>query len=277
MPGSAGREVVVAATWLALAAVTPACGSDGYSVVLRLERFELAVRAEVYLVPSCAGISQFGRVPDAYYRSAALQPESIGAIGQVPSGRYGLYARAMTNDCRVFAAGCGDVRLEGDGSGTLTVSLIPITPIPCPPGFRCQLGACESDGADLDAGASADAAVDSSWRECEPGSVDETACFSCGMQSRICSPDGRWDDWGPCVDPGVCSPGEVREESECDPCSEQVCSDQCDWLPCALSLGNECEYQAGQHWRCCGADSWQFCTPDCRWGGDCVACNGCGC
>ncbi|MEZ4230091.1 MAG: hypothetical protein R3B89_13020 [Polyangiaceae bacterium] len=55
----------------------------------------------------------------------------------------------------------------------------------------------------------------------------------------------------------------------CDSCSEQVCQNDCSWGGCELKVGNECDWNMGHHWRCCGVDSWQFCLSSCKWSTAC--------
>lgn len=113
--------------------------------------------------------------------------------------------------------------------------------------------------------------------ECAPGSRDDQACGQCGARSRTCGADCTWGAFAACGGEGACAPGDTRA-GNCDPCAQQVCTDQCTWGGCELSPGSECEWQEGTHWRCCGASSWQFCLPNsCVWSSDCASCAGCGC
>lgn len=112
---------------------------------------------------------------------------------------------------------------------------------------------------------------------CTPGQTEDDACGQCGARTRTCGADCQWANFGACGGEGACAPGDTRP-SNCDPCSYQVCNANCTWGGCELRPGSECEWQEGTHWRCCGANSWQFCLPDsCVWSNACASGCNCGC
>ncbi|HEY8426854.1 MAG TPA: hypothetical protein VIL20_00705 [Sandaracinaceae bacterium] len=120
--------------------------------------------------------------------------------------------------------------------------------------------------------------------QCSPGQTEREsrACGNCGTQSRsrTCDPStctwGAWTAYGDCTGEGVCTPGATRAGS-CDGCSHQVCTSSCTWSACQLRPGNQCDWERGTNWRCCGSNRWQYCLSSCRWSTDCEPCTGCGC
>lgn len=272
--GAAERRALVAILWLALGA----CDSEGYDVVVRVEGLDLFARGDLYVVPHCRGIPVLGQAPASYRRRTELSLQGSAPIGGLTPGAYGLYARLSTHDCRVFAAGCRDIRVEAGGSGTLIVEARAIVPIPCPAGAQCSDGICEprDDGPDASVDAAPEGGMDDpDAGACTPSSVEEEACGACGTRTRWCTADGSWEDWGACEGAGDCTPGQARE-GNCDPCSHEVCTDACGWA-CALRDGNACEWLEGVNWVCCGPDAWVFCLPECQWNDECSTCDGCGC
>ena len=119
--------------------------------------------------------------------------------------------------------------------------------------------------------------------ECTPGQreTQDRACGNCGEQSRsrTCNDScgwSAWSSWSSCSGEGVCSPG--ARDTGCDRCGERVCSASRSWSACQPRSGNQCLWESGTNWRCCGSSRWQYCLPDtCRWSTDCAACSGCGC
>ncbi|MCA9626237.1 MAG: hypothetical protein KC766_01165 [Myxococcales bacterium] len=104
--------------------------------------------------------------------------------------------------------------------------------------------------------------------ECQPGVQETEDCGNCGTRSRSCGNDCLWDTWSGCGNEGPCAPG-TTQPGACDSCSEQVCQNDCSWGGCELKVGNECDWNMGHHWRCCGVDSWQFCLSSCKWSTAC--------
>jgi hypothetical protein len=60
-------------------------------------------------------------------------------------------------------------------------------------------------------------------------------------------------------------------------CGTSVCGTDCAWGACALKSDSECDWQGGNHWRCCGTNSWQYCLSTCKWSTACASGCGCGC
>jgi hypothetical protein len=121
---------------------------------------------------------------------------------------------------------------------------------------------------------------------CSPGDTDEVACGNCGTQARLCLDSCVWEPSGACENEGPCAPGEVQDcmcssssvKDAC--CGEQVCNDSCAWDPCELATGNECIWEGGTEWRCCGdpgEKTWEWCLSSCKWSGSCEDCTGDGC
>ncbi|MEZ4376271.1 MAG: hypothetical protein R3B07_36035 [Polyangiaceae bacterium] len=104
--------------------------------------------------------------------------------------------------------------------------------------------------------------------ECQPGVQETEDCGNCGSRTRTCQQDCTWDTWSGCGNEGPCAPG-TTQAGGCDGCSQQVCQNDCSWGGCELKAGNECDWNMGHHWRCCGVDSWQFCLSSCKWSTAC--------
>lgn len=112
--------------------------------------------------------------------------------------------------------------------------------------------------------------------DCTAGTPDrKVGCGNCGELLQSCV-NGQWVDVGSCAGEGVCSVGQIQAGS-CDGCSQQLCGDTCQWGPCTLRPGAQCEYQNGSNYRCCGYKRFQFCLPTCMWSTLCDPCAYCPC
>jgi len=119
---------------------------------------------------------------------------------------------------------------------------------------------------------------------CVAGAVENPsqACGNCstGTQNRRRTCDsacnwGAWSSWTSCVGGGACAPGATR--GGCDSCGEQRCTSSCTWGSTCYPT-NQCLYNAGRTFRCCGAGLSEFCLSSCRWSGVCNGtCTSCGC
>jgi len=122
-----------------------ACAGDGrYAVVLRAPAGATVERAEVDVVPACLGVAvDSGEPPASSLRHVeVLGRERAEAIGSLAAGRYGLYARAWDARCRLFAAGCHDFEVTGDGRGTIAVTLEPVDARGCDANETCRRARC---------------------------------------------------------------------------------------------------------------------------------------
>ena len=119
-------------------------------------------RVEVALVESCDD-----QGPDAatgVILQNSFQLSEPVALGDVDSGEYGLYVRAISEECTVVATGCTEVSVDRRG-GTLSVSLQPANAPACIGGFVCDSGQCvPSVGSD----AGADGGLDAGSDACAP-------------------------------------------------------------------------------------------------------------
>jgi hypothetical protein len=196
--------------WLALTLL--GCGAPPYDVVLRFASPALRAQAEtveVFIVPTCGALASTGEAPNAPLRTQTLRPDGMTmALGAVPPGRIGLYARALGADCAVFAAGCSEHEVTASSSGTLTTVLDAVAGPACPASAQCLASACVPTDAAFDAGADVDAAadadadaafdadarVDAPPPGCEAGAMCGTACVDlssnpahCGACGHACS------------------------------------------------------------------------------------------
>ena len=66
--------------------------------------------------------------------------------------------------------------------------------------------------------------------ECAPGAEEERPCGRCGVERKVCSPEGDWGEWSSCEDSGVCDPG-AEESQGCGEGGTQtrICGMSCQW------------------------------------------------
>lgn len=215
-----------------------ACDGGGYRVVVRFDPPELArnvVRVDVALVRDCEEQSRRGGDPvDAVREIAITRSGTVGTIGSVPRGAYGLYARGRDDDCEVRVAGCTPVTLVEGGEGDLVVTVTDEDDGPgCGWFERCDEGECVSFAPDAgvdDAGADDSGARDAGRsdagpRDAGPGPDGGPTCedvdcahLTDGCNAGMCGTDGRCqavplpndtncDDGDPCTTGDACRAG----------------------------------------------------------------------
>ncbi|MEM9864542.1 MAG: hypothetical protein AAF938_23280 [Myxococcota bacterium] len=118
-----------------------------------------ATHVELSLVPSCTSVNVTDSPSSALLQLVVVRPETEAAIlrQDVPAGTYGLLGRAWDGQCRIVAAGCAEVVLDGTG-GTRVVLLRAAEGRACDAG-ECERGACAMC---VDDDCGEDAAVDAS-------------------------------------------------------------------------------------------------------------------
>lgn len=265
------------ASCLALAAAV-GCADGSYDVVVRFDPPELGdsvERVEVAFVPGCDGQAP-GEPPDAeevvlLRRMATSGPMRLGSF---EPGSYGLYARGLSDGCRVVASGCSPVELEAGGSGELVVVLGPLDGPGCAAGEACVEETCVAmdsgvpdgggdsgddggaeagldggidggrDGGDLDAGL--DAGTDGG------SDAGQDAGFDGGPMCGTC------DDSNPCTDDACTFAGCVYTPDDTNTCGGGVCQGG----TCCTGCWDGSSCQSGSAVTACGDD-----------GAACVSCN----
>lgn len=114
-----------------------------------------SVRFQVAVVTSCIAIEP-GERPIAPLQIVEFSvDETARALGALDPGEYGLYARAIDENCDVVAAGCQPITVEAGGEGNLRVVLSAAGGDLCGASSACVNGRCESgvDGGVRDSGA----------------------------------------------------------------------------------------------------------------------------
>ncbi len=112
-----------------------------------------------------------------------------------------------------------------------------------------------------------DLAIDAIDVECTPEETDSTDCGRCGVRTRSCGSDGRWESFGECTDEGACDPGSV-DESSCGDCGtvRTVCSVTCEWEAGECTDEGECAPGAVDAQACgVGGTRERTCVPSCEW------------
>ncbi len=100
---------------------------------------ESAVRVELYLVESCAGVSLGDRpVPDVASVTVIRDGETGSFGSSLTNGSFGLYGVAQDANCAVVAAGCVPVTID-DSTGTLAVTLGSFSGEGCPAPEVCSI------------------------------------------------------------------------------------------------------------------------------------------
>ena len=118
----------------------------GYPVVVHLPGDAArAARVELSVLSSCGEIHSLGDAPVSPWR--VIEAEDGSAIGTLPAGRYGLYARVWRADCSLYAAGCAPFDVTAGGRGTIEVFLTEVEARTCAADQTCVSGRCEG-GAD---------------------------------------------------------------------------------------------------------------------------------
>jgi len=199
--------------FIAGALLLGACDGGGYRVVLvsasAPEELGRAQLVEISLVPSCEG--RFAGDPLDAVRTIVVGHGGTGAaLGAVPPGDYGLYARSFFG-CRVTAAGCTAVHLDAGGEGTFTVDLGVADRVDCPISTECDVtGHC----------AAFDAGTDPCG--CSP-------CYGCDPTGTMCMPvpHGRACTFmggeGTCGGGGVCCTGCWTTDGMCWGTRDDMC------------------------------------------------------
>lgn len=111
-----------------------------------------ATQVEVMVVGQCPAIL-LEPPANVFRRVVVREGETTEALGDLPSGAYGLYSRAIDDRCHVIAAGCTPVLVAGGESGELAVTLSSVD------GEECVASLCPDVCGTSDAG-EADASSD---------------------------------------------------------------------------------------------------------------------
>ena len=240
------------------------CGG-GYEVEVHFDPEALAddgAAVEIALVPSCAAQTLGAPASGALTVVTAHRMGGVERLGDVAPGDYGLYARAMSADCEVIAAGCEPVSLAAGGEGVLVVTVSAIAGPGCTAGTVCEAGECvRSDGG---------------MGECPGGCDDGDACTTdvcvaaaCVSSTRDLDGDGHGDEACPVV-------GGVPND-DCDDSSPvayadatELCNgedDDCDGssdedFDCVRGVDEPCASCGQEAVRSCGATcTLGSCTP----------------
>lgn len=261
--------------------ILSACGGE-YDVRLSIEPAELrtgARLAEVAVVSDCALQSSVGPIRGAPILSFDLdaQPPSIGSIDE---GTHGLFARLVSAECEVIAAGCLPIEVEGGGEGTFEVVLREASGPACGRGESCDLGRCAPSandaGADVrDAQVLSDVAPsdsDTGCADCESTDCENATCVE-GVCAREPVPDGSGCGSGQCHggecctgcwDGSACLVGDVAsacggEGAECatcecplNTCDAGACAPQAPFRSVSFSLRSGCYVLASGVAYCAG-------------------------
>jgi hypothetical protein len=122
-----GLSLLAGVVFMALACGGSAAGGPRFEVefdsAMPRSARDQAVRVEVYLVDSCAGVTLGVRTVPSLASTYVLRDGDEGAFGEAfEPGDYGLYGVAQDADCAVVAAGCAPVTITGQDD-TLGVTL----------------------------------------------------------------------------------------------------------------------------------------------------------
>lgn len=129
--------------WSALLLVIFVGCSTEYDVRIRAsdDLLEGAAQAEVAIVSNCLSQSVAGPIQGDPYLRYALS-SAAPALGRVPEGNHGLFARFTDSACNVVAAGCQDVEIEDGGDATLAVEMVAASGFACDATEQCVGGQC---------------------------------------------------------------------------------------------------------------------------------------
>jgi alpha-tubulin suppressor-like RCC1 family protein len=199
------------------------CGSE-YGVSVAFDDATLAaqsVRFQVAVVRSCITID-LGERPVAPLQIVEFAAdEAARSLGELAPGDYGLYARAIDENCGVIAAGCQPIRVDAGGEGTLRVVLTAAGGDLCSATSACVSGQCTTSGVDggapdaLDAGGACPDGQLFCGGICVPS--DAANCGSCG---NTC----EFDNGTGACELGVCTISACDEEFlDCDDSLENGC------------------------------------------------------
>ncbi|MFT5353752.1 MAG: hypothetical protein ACI9KE_000952 [Polyangiales bacterium] len=207
----------------------------------------LVDQIEVAVVDSCQDVD-LDQVPfDPMRRVVIRTGELTEALGELPSGTYGLQARAIDEGCTVIAAGCASIDIRAGETGELSVALSRVDL----PSRAVTL--CPSECAGGDAGA-----VDATLRDAGPDDggpadigQDLSDVADVGMDAGCRSP--RLVCGASCVDPAA-DPVHCGEcDNVCDGmdvCFEGICRQDA----CLDALGLPCERVLGSYIKASNTD-----------------------
>ena len=171
-----------------------ACGDPEYAVVVRFDPEALGAdvaRIEVALVPDCDAQAAGEPAAAPIHSVAFRRGEPASPLGAVDAGRYGLYARGLSEACVAVASGCTPVTLEDAGDETLVVTVQRIAGPGCPLGSTCGAGECIG----ADAGAPADGGVGCADVVMVGGGVG-TSCAVTTVGTLYCWGAGQYGELG---------------------------------------------------------------------------------
>ncbi|MBI2896067.1 MAG: hypothetical protein HYY06_21085 [Deltaproteobacteria bacterium] len=173
----------------AMGLLVAACDAGNYEVRIHVPGGpDRAVEVEVSLVRSCGEVVVIGEAPASSLRTVVVVADRSGPLGPIEEGPYGLYGRAWDGTCRLYAAGCSQIRVEGGGSGDLDVYLAELSPPRgCDEGETCRSGRCVGPDAGLEVDAGSEAGIDAGADAgSEPdASVDAGADADAGSECDI--------------------------------------------------------------------------------------------
>src|SRR5512139_1899753 len=143
--------------WLLPLALVAGCKSSRYEVeVTFMAGIDPTAVSyiELLVLPDCPTPTEVlsGVAPDGeILAEVGLSPSEmvLPAIGSLPAGDYGLYARGFDTMCTAVVAGCVAIHLEDDASDVLAVELEPTAEVDgCAAEATCVEGECIIDPAD---------------------------------------------------------------------------------------------------------------------------------
>lgn len=236
------RSRVISRLLLVVAAGLLSSCSDGYRVVVRFDPPTLAEEVsgiDVALVGRCEAQDLSSPLLNGEVsRVWARRGERLGGLGDVPAGTYGLVGRGRDASCRIVAAECVEVTLDGRGSGDLEIVLSRIDGAGCPPGTYCRDLSCvtgsDGDGdTDIDSDTDSDVDSDVDSDADTDGDTDVDSDVDSDIDSDVDSDvdsDSDSDEVCDCVIEGACyRAGDQPPENVCYACRPEY--DTTLWWP----------------------------------------------
>ena len=105
--------------------------------------------------------------------------------------------------------------------------------------------------------------------QCKVGDFQDQSCGNCGTQSRNCTGNCTWGNWGQCQGQGQCSPNQSKIEGTCGNCGQQkwVCSSGCFWQQDQCMGQGQCSPGDSKKEGSCGKCGKYLynCTGSCNW------------
>ena len=94
--------------------------------------------------------------------------------------------------------------------------------------------------------------------ECQSGNKKQQSCGNGGTQTKVCTEECKWGQWGTCQNSGDCSPG---QQQTCGNCGTMTCGGNYKWGTCQ----NQGVCTPNQQ-QSCGNCGTKTCSLSCGWG-----------